>query len=96
MNALDVNGTTPLHLALSTLKISSTNNPNSGRKEELQQVVDMMREYMSISRTTKDESAELEKLASQLCISQTPQEVDHVQSLLESFTSLSIQKRETR
>ena len=38
MNALDINGTTPLHLALSTLKISATNNPNSDRKEELQQV----------------------------------------------------------
>eukprot|EP00731_Ephydatia_muelleri_P028672 Em0020g316a len=96
VNALDINGTTPLHLALSTLKISATNNPNSDRKEELQQVVDMMREYLSVSRSTKDESVELEKLASQLSISQTPQEVDHVQNLLESFTSLSIQKRETR
>ena len=38
----------------------------------------MMREYLSVSRSTKDESVELEKLASQLSISQTPQEVKRV------------------
>ena len=36
----------------------------------------MMREYLTVSRSSRDESAELEKLANQLSISETAHEVN--------------------
>lgn len=77
----------------------------------------MIREYLQMSEDNKDESEELERLASQLTLSETPQQVSEgsgsgwfdttvtafcflslqvntVQTLLESFTALSIQKRQ--
>jgi len=37
--------------------------------------VDMIREYLQMSEDNKDESEELERLASQLTLSETPQQV---------------------
>ena len=46
----------------------------------------MMREYLAVSRSSKDETTELEKLASQLSISETPQEVNVLQPFCNSLT----------
>lgn len=106
INTTDFRGVTPLHLALSRLKIlgegatssSSSSAPEEGvslrRKKEITQIVEMIQGYLQLSGTSEGEMDELEGLASQLSLSETPQQVDTVQSLLESFTSLSIQKRQ--
>ena len=39
------------------------------------QIVDMIREYLQMSEDNKEESDELERLASQLTLSETPQQV---------------------
>ena len=142
---MDSRGVTPLHLALSRLRIARDSDDEGGlplsRKKEITQIVEMVQKYLHVTRSSKDETDELERLASQLSLSETPQQVyynkifsepssaitqlkttnaimnliniimiiffccckppylivhqqvDEVQHLLESFTSLTIKKR---
>ena len=41
----------------------------------LSQIVEMIREYLQVSHTTRGETEELERLASQLTLSETPKQV---------------------
>ncbi|CAI8018881.1 Ankyrin repeat domain-containing protein 54 [Geodia barretti] len=71
------------------------NGAPSFRKKEIMHIVEMIKEYLHVSKSSsQNETVELERLAGQLSISETPQQVDEVQGLLESFTSLSLQKRQ--
>ena len=87
VNATDFRGTTPLHLALSRLRIlgegdTSTSPPAKGislqRKKEVTQIVQMIQEYFQLTESSRDETDELERLASQLTLSETPQQVESV------------------
>ena len=57
------------------------------------QVSDMMKTYLEI-KGEKDDASQLDELCEQLRRTTTREEVDHVNSLLSDFTSLSIQKKE--
>lgn len=80
VNAMDSRGVTPLHLALSRLRIARDSDDEGGlplsRKKEMTQIVDMVQQYLHITRGSKDEADELERLAGQLSLSETPQQVN--------------------
>ena len=79
VNAMDSRGVTPLHLALSRLRIARDSDDKGGlplsRKNEITQIVEMIHKYLHVTKSSKDETDELEKLASQLSLSETPQQV---------------------
>ena len=79
MNAMDSRGVTPLHLALSRLRITRDSDDEGGlplsRKKEMTQIVEMVQKYLHITKSSKDETDELERLAGQLSLSETPQQV---------------------
>ena len=79
MNALDGRGVSPLHLAHSRLRIARNSDDAGGqplsRKTEIYGIVDMLREYLVITKSKQDETDELEALASKLTLSETPEEV---------------------
>lgn len=104
VNTADMRGMTPLHLAQSRLKLAASLEPGGSggggqgcvsRRKEMELVVDMVSAYLSLTHSSEDESKQLETLAKKLSLSETPKQVDEVQHLLESFTSLSIEKRKT-
>ena len=83
VNATDLRGVTPLHLALSRLRIlgegeGTSSSTDLRRKKDITQIVEMIREYLHVTDGSKDETEELEKLASQLSLSETPQQVCHL------------------
>ncbi len=89
VNTTDFRGVTPLHLALSRLKILGEEQPSSSssssgppakgvslrRKTELTHIVEMIQEYFQQTAGSKVEADELERLASELSLSETPQQV---------------------
>ena len=84
MNAMDSRGVTPLHLALSRLRIARDSDDEGGlplsRKKEITQIVEMVQKYLDVTKSSKDETDELERLASQLSLSETPQQVKALDS----------------
>lgn len=79
MNALDGRGVTPLHLAYSRLRLARESDDREGqplsRKREIYGIVDMLREYLVLTKSHRDETDELEALASKLTLSETKEEV---------------------
>ena len=79
VNAIDSRGITPLHLALSRLRIARDSDDEGGlplsRKKDITQIVEMVQKYLHVTKSGKDETDELEKLASQLSLSETSQQV---------------------
>ncbi|XP_021951007.1 uncharacterized protein LOC110848170 isoform X2 [Folsomia candida] len=91
VSTLDNNGRNPLQLAQSKLKLimqcAKSGNEDALRvKKEVQQIIEMMTEYLQ--KKGQDLEAELlNEFANRLTLSQTPQEVD---DLLANLSSLSI------
>ena len=79
INATDVRGVTPLHLAHSRLKIARESDDIGGealsRKREICGIVEMLKEYLTITECDQEETKELEDLASRLTLSETPEQV---------------------
>ena len=79
VNAVDSRGVTPLHLALSRLRIARDSDDEGGlplsRKKEMTQIVEMVQKYLHVTKSSKDETDELERLASKLSLSETHQQV---------------------
>lgn len=79
MNALDGRGVSPLHLAHSRLRLARDSDDREGqplsRKTEIYGIVSMLREYLVITESHKDETDALEGLASRLTLSETTEEV---------------------
>jgi hypothetical protein len=94
---MDNNGRNPLQLAQSKLKLimhsSKSENDDAVRiKREVQQIIEMMQEYLQ--KKGQDMEAELlNEFANRLTLSQTPQEVD---DLLANLSSLSITSGRSR
>ena len=78
VNALDSRGVTPLHLALSRLRIARECDDQDGlplsRKRDMMQIVEMIQSYLHLS-SCSDETDELEKLAGKLSLSETTEQV---------------------
>ncbi|XP_076459726.1 ankyrin repeat domain-containing protein 54-like [Babylonia areolata] len=93
IKSMDKNGRTPLHLAQARLKVLSTNTSCSSEhlKAEVTQISEMMKTYLNLSDLNVT-TAEVDQLCNQLEQSSTLEEVDAVNSLLASFTSMTIQK----
>ncbi len=79
MNAVDSRGMTPLHLAQSRLRLARQSDDEGGMplscKGEVVKIIEMMQQYLSINHSNKDEMAELDKLAGQLSLSETRDQV---------------------
>jgi len=79
VNSTDARGVTPLHLAHSRLRLARESDDIGGiplsRKHEMIKIVEMIQEYLSSSHGNKDEIEELDKLAGQLSISETTEQV---------------------
>ena len=92
VNAMDSRGVTPLHLALSRLRIARDNDDEGGlplsRKKEITQIVEMVQKYLHVTKSSKDETEELERLAGQLSLSETPQQVKTLRPCLQDMTKL--------
>ena len=79
VEALDDRGVSPLHLAHSRLKIARGKDDDGGvaltRKMEVSRVVQMLKEFLRVTQSSREETRELEDLASKLSVSETPQQV---------------------
>ena len=79
MNAMDGRGVTPLHLAYSRLRLARRSDDEGGealsRKKEIYGIVEMLREFLTITKSDKDETDELEALAGKLTLSDTTEQV---------------------
>jgi len=79
LEALDDRGVSPLHLARSRLKIARSKEDDGGvaltRKMEVSRVVEMLKEFLRVTQSSREETTELEDLASKLSLSETPQQV---------------------
>ena len=79
VNALDGRGVSPLHLAHSRLRLARQSDDEGGeglsRKREMCGIVEMLRQYLVITKSDKDDADELEVLASKLSLSETPEQV---------------------
>ena len=97
MNAVDSRGVTPLHLAFSRLRIARDSDDEGGlplsRKKEITQIVEMVQQYLHVTKSSKDETDELERLASQLSLSETKQQVNDVNIYHAPPSPLMDQKR---
>lgn len=93
VNASDFSGKTPLDLANSRLRVLYSNQNIRGKPsiycEEVKQVIEMIKAYMSSLGNTKAEKT-LDQLHSMLGDSTTTEEVDEVHSLLASFTTMNL------
>jgi len=97
VSTLDNNGRNPLQLAQSKLKLimlsaKSENDTASKIKAEVQQIIEMMQEYLQ-KKGQEMEAELLNEFANRLTLSQTPQEVD---DLLANLSSLSITSGRSR
>lgn len=90
---LDHSGRTPLHCAASRLKFLQENKQFTSLqlKEEVTQIVTMMREYLDRSGQGQV-TLELNDLCNQLELTATNDEIDLVGGLLSKFADLQIQK----
>ena len=79
VNALDGRGVSPLHLAYSRLRLARRSDDAGGealsRKREMSGIVEMLREYLTLTDSGREETDELDELASKLSLSDTPQQV---------------------
>lgn len=79
VNALDGRGVSPLHLAHSRLRMARESDDRAGqplsRKNEIYGIVDMLRQYLVITESHREETDELEALASRLTLSETTEQV---------------------
>lgn len=80
MDAVDDKGITPLRLAHSRLRITRDGDDDAElpftRKTEVLRIVEMLKEFLMATHGSKDETTELEELASKLSISDTLKQVD--------------------
>ncbi|KAL9966514.1 hypothetical protein ACROYT_G024600 [Oculina patagonica] len=93
VNAADFTGKTPLDLAYSRLRVLQ-GDQNIREKpsiycEEVKQVIDMIKAYMSRLGNTKAEET-LDQFSSMLGDSATTEQVDEVHTLLASFTAMNL------
>lgn len=93
VNLLDHSGRTPLHCAASRLKFLQEHKQFTSfqLKEEVIQIVTMMREYLDRSGQGQV-TMELNDLCNQLELTTTNEEIDLVGDLLSTFADLQIKK----
>ncbi len=79
MNAVDSRGMTPLHLAQSRLRLARKSDDEGGmplsRKAEMLKIVEMVHQYLSVTHSDTNEVEELDRLAGQLSLSETTDQV---------------------
>ncbi len=85
VEALDDRGISPLRLAHSRLKIAKSKEDEGGlaltRKMEVGRIVDMLKEFLRATRSSKEETQGLEELAGKLSLCETPQQVGVIKGI---------------
>ncbi|XP_064615015.1 ankyrin repeat domain-containing protein 54-like isoform X1 [Liolophura sinensis] len=94
LRAVDKSGRTPLSFAKSRLRVvmQQTSSTSEQLKKDIHQVIEMMKEYLSLSGMTED-ALQLDSLCEQLSRSTTIEQVYELNTLLSDFTNMTLHKK---